>query len=225
MKKVKTLENDQLAKYVSSQLNLFFPDQNPVQADELLVWMNQAEERVFECFYGIKKKYFTEHETVYFNHLQTDQYCMYLYMLANFIYKNQGNLDLATKLYYLNKVMHSVDVYFTTDLPPVFLFVHPSGTILGRGKFHGRLVAYQGCTVGCLNEGIFPVFKGDVILYSHASVLGTCHIGHNVCIGTGVQVINTDVPDNTVVTGTYPNYQLRENRKSIVERPPFVYSI
>jgi serine O-acetyltransferase len=225
MKKVKTLENAYLANYITSQINLFFPDGNPIGPEELLLWINEAEDRVFECFYGIKKKYFTENETVYFNHLQTDQYCMYLYMLANYIYKKNGNLELATKLYYLNKVMHSVDIYFTTELPPVFLLVHPAATILGRGKFEGVLVAYQGCTVGCLNEGIFPVFKGDVILYSNASVLGTCQVGHNVCIGTGVLLINTDVPDHTVVTGTYPNYQFRENRKSIVERPPFVYSI
>lgn len=223
MKKTKSLDNSVLSVYLSAQLNHFFPDPSPVEAQELKLWIDAAEDRIFRCFEGIEKKYFNDQGQVFFHHLQTDQYCMYLYMLANYIHTEGGEASLCTKLYALNKALHHVDIYFTSQLPEVFLLVHPLGTIIGRGKFSGRFVAYQGCTVGCLNEGIFPEFRGDCILYANASVLGQCSIGHNVCIAAGVQLINTDVPDHTIVTGSYPDYTFRPNPKPITERPPFRY--
>jgi len=223
MERNTSLDNPGLSRYISAQLNHFFPDGSEITPGQLLPWINSAEQRVYSCFGGIRKKYFNEGGRIIFNHLQTDQYCMYLYMLANHIYLEKGDTQLCTKLYYLNKALHSVDIYFTSQLPEIFLLVHPLGTIIGRGKFSGMFVAYQGCTVGCLNEGIFPEFTGDVVLYANSSVLGKSRIGHNVCIAAGVRVINTDVPDNTIVTGMYPDYIFRPNSRPILQRPPFVY--
>ncbi len=223
MNRIKSLDNIQLSKYIASQLNHFFPDEQLIDATELLNHINQAEERVYACLESIPKKYFTEAENTYFNHLQSDQYCMYLYMLANSIYKLEGINNISTKLYYLNKSLHSVDIYFTSNLPDIFLFVHPLSTILGRATFGNYFIAYQGCTVGCLNEGIFPTIGEHVIMYANASILGNCKIGNNVCIAAGVSVINREIPDNVIVLGTYPNYKFLENNKTIFERPPFVY--
>jgi serine O-acetyltransferase len=116
-----------------------------------------------------------------------------------------------------------VDLYYTLKLPEVFLFVHPLGSILGRADYSDHFVMYQGCTVGCLNEGLFPVFKGKAILYAHSQILGKCTIGDNVCIASGVSVVNTDVPENTVVFGTYPNYKFVRNDKDFFDRPPYKY--
>ena len=223
MKITRSLSKEELSIYLEHQINTHFPDQNPVTSTSLLNLINKSDERAFACFSGIRKKYFNEGGETKFNHLHSDQYCMYLAMLSRFAYKNNFGEDLATKLYYLNKVMHSVDIHYFTELPNIFLLIHPLNTILGRATFSDHFIAYQNCTVGCLNEGVFPVFKGKTILYSNANVLGKCMIGDNVCIGAGVSVVNTDVPDNSIVTGQYPNYTIKENHNSIFNRPPFKY--
>lgn len=223
MRRVQSLGNDELARYVCAQLNHVFPDTDPLTPDRVRPAINAAQERAFRCFAGVKKKYFNEGDRIVFDHLHSDQYAMYLYMLANSVERDGDDLQLATKLYYLNKVLHGVDIYFTTQLPETFLFVHPVGSVLGRASFASGLVVYQGCTVGCLNDGVFPTFAGPAILYANASVLGRCRIGSNVCVGAGVSVINTDIPDDCVVLGRRPHYELRPNPKAPTERPPFTY--
>jgi serine O-acetyltransferase len=223
MKRVQSLSNQALAEYLARQLATFFPDQAQIAANEIEAFIRSSEERVYRCFAGIAKKYFNEGDRVLFNHLHTDQYAMYLSMLASHVYRSGGNRELATKLYYLNKALHGLDVYFDIHLPDIFLFVHPLSTVLGRATFADGLVVYQGCTVGCLNDGLFPTFTGPVILYAGASVLGRCRIGRNVCIAAGVSVINTDIPDDTVVLGSYPDYVLRPSSRPVIQRPPFIY--
>lgn len=219
----RSLSNDQLAAYVTAQLNNFFPDTNPISKAEVLKAVEMAEERVYHCFLNIRKKYFHQDGITNFNHLIGDQYCMYLYMLANHYYRETGEEHLPTKLYLLNKALHSVDIYFTSHLPEIFLFVHPVGTIIGRAKFSDYFIAYQGCTVGCLNEGIFPTFEGPVIMYANSSILGDCTIGTNVCLAAGAKVINKDIAPHKIVMGSSPELIIRSNNKTVEERPPFVY--
>ena len=225
LKRVKSINNSQLAKYIASQLNHFFPDHNTVKEEKMLRYIDSAEDRVFKCFWGIKKKYFCEGEVVQFNHLISDQYCMYLYMLANVVHEQHGDTDVATKLYYLNKSLHSVDIFYTTQMPDIFLFVHPLGTIMGRATFGDYFVAYQGCTIGCLNEGIFPTLGEKVMMYANSSILGKSTIGNNVCIAAGVSVINTDVPNDVIVFGQYGAYKFAPNHKDYWKRPPYYYDI
>lgn len=225
MKFVKSLDNKALSKYISSQINNFFPDNKLISKEEVFKAINISEERIYTCFSNIKKKYFNQNGITSFNHLITDQYCMYLYMLANTFFKETKEELLSSKLYYLNKVLHSVDIYFTTNLSDIFLFVHPLGSILGRASFSDYFIMYQGCTVGCLNEGVFPEFKGKTIMYSNSQVLGKCIIGDNVCVASGVSIINTNVPDNSIVLGEYPDYIFKKNNLSIFERPPFLYML
>lgn len=218
-----SLDNKGLATYLSKQLNNFFPDNDEVTVPQMLSYVSAAEDRVYHCFNGIRKKYFNEGSVTKFNHLISDQYCMYIYMLANHIYKNGGEEHVSTKLYYLNKALHSVDIFYTTQLPSIFLLVHPIGTILGRAEFSDYFIAYQGCTVGCLNEGVFPVFKGRTIMYANSSVLGTSEIGNNVCFAAGATVANQSIPSNKTVFGSSPSISLRDNMKDIHDRPPYKY--
>ncbi|MFL5752818.1 MAG: serine acetyltransferase, partial [Bacteroidia bacterium] len=80
---VKSLDNGELAIYLAAQLNHFFPDRNKVVSKELEHYIDSVEKRAFNCFSAIEKKYFNESGLTRFNHLHSDQYCMYLYMLAN----------------------------------------------------------------------------------------------------------------------------------------------
>jgi serine O-acetyltransferase len=223
LKSHKSLDNTSLADYVARQLNQFFPDRDPVDPMKLRQWIDRAEERVYHCLSNIRKKYFNEDGTVHFNHLISDQYCMFLYMLSNYIYREGGDPGLSTKLYNLNKALHCVDIYFTTRLPDIFLLVHPLGTIIGRAQFSDYFIAYQGCTVGCLNDGVFPEFRGKTIMYANSSVLGHSVIGDNVCLAAGSTVVNETIGDNKVVLGNSPGLTLKENHKDIHQRPPYHY--
>lgn len=219
----RSLNNHGLAQYICRQINHFFPDADPIQVEELFKAIELTEERAFYCFGNIRKKYFNEGDSIHFNHLISDQYCMYLYMLANHFHTVTGETHLPTKLYLLNKALHGVDIYFTTNLPEIFLLVHPIGTIIGRAQFADYFIAYQGCTVGCLNDGIFPTFEGKTILYANASVLGNCIIGDNVCFAAGSMVVNKNIEANKIVMGQSPELITRQNTKDIEHRPPFVY--
>ncbi len=220
---IRSLKNEDLAAYITKQLNHFFPDNQLVSEQEVLKAVKISEERIYYCFQNIRKKYFHSEGTTHFNHLISDQYCMYLYMLSNFYYRETKEEQLATKLYYLNKIVHSVDIFYTSQLPDIFLLVHPLGTIIGRATFSDYFIAYQGCTVGCLNEGIFPTFTGKTIMYANSSVLGDSVIGDNVCFAANATVINKNIESNKIVIGSSPTLVTRPNTKSIEERPPFVY--
>ncbi|MFL5753992.1 MAG: hypothetical protein ACJ76F_11340, partial [Bacteroidia bacterium] len=137
--------------------------------------------------------------------------------------KEKGNLKIAEKLYYLNKALHGVDIYYTAQLPEIFLFVHPIGSVIGRALFSDYFICYQGVTVGCLNDGIFPEFKGPAILYSNSSVLGKCIVGKNVCIAANTSVANQDISDDTIVIARDGKNTLSGNNKTVFQRPPFVY--
>jgi serine O-acetyltransferase len=222
-KTIRSLGNQDLAAYISRQINNFFPDNNAITQAEVLKAIEISEERIFYCFQNIRKKYFHENDLTTFNHLITDQYCMYLYMLANFYYKETKEESLPTKLYCLNKALHSVDIFYTSNLPNIFLLVHPLGTIIGRANFSDYFIAYQGVTVGCLNEGTFPTFEGKTIMYANSSVLGGCTIGDNVCLAAGTSVINKNIEANKIVLGRSPQLIIRSNNMDIEQRPPFVY--
>src|SRR5690606_28705512 len=117
---IRSLKNEELAVYISKQLNNFFPDTKLISDKEVLEVIKLSEERIFYCFQNIRKKYFHDDGNTHFNHLISDQYCMYLYMLANCYYQETMEEHLPTKLYYLNKALHGVDIFYTTNLPDIF---------------------------------------------------------------------------------------------------------
>lgn len=57
-----------------------------------------------------------------------------------------GDTVLADKIYYLNKMMNSVDLFYEIELPMHFGLEHPLGTIMGRAKFGDYFYFYQQCT-------------------------------------------------------------------------------
>jgi serine O-acetyltransferase len=141
------------------------------------------------------------------NPCHSGQYLIYLYFFSN-VCSNIGEKNLADKLYYLNKIMHSVDIYHEVALPESFFFEHPVGTVLGRAKYGNKFFAMQNCTVGG-NKGKYPIIGENVKLYSGAKILGNCIIGDNVSVSANTYIKDTDIPDDTIVFGTYPNLILK----------------
>ncbi len=221
---IRSLDMKQLAAYITRQVNHFFPDPNPLDEERMLSYLQHADERILACFGGVHKKYFNHQGCITINHLHSDQYCMYLNMMARHSFKEEEDEMTATKLYYLNKALHAVDIYYTVELPESFLFVHPVGSVLGPAKFGGFFVMYQNCLVGCLNDQVFPQFEGRTILYAGATVLGHCNIGDNCIFAAHSHTVNEKIKSNTVVIGGVPNIRMIANSTDFFQRPPFVYA-
>lgn len=207
-----------LAGYVSRQLGVFFPDGRPPSSGTLQPHINSALERTRLCFQGIQKKKFRDGERVMFNYMHPDHYAMFLYLLSNTASHNDRENPLAFRLYYLNKVLHGLDAFPDIELPEVFQFMHPTGTVLGHAKYGNYFCAYQGCTIGCGEDGVYPEFGDHVVMYAKSSVIGRCRIGSNVVIGAHALILNTNIPDNKVALGNGTSLQLRDNSTHVLER-------
>lgn len=158
------------------------------------------------------KYYFTElggARMCRFNPYHSVQYMTFLYYLSHDIYKNANAGQLCDKIYYLNKIFHSVDLFYAIDLPEHFGAEHPLGSVMGRAQYSNGFFFYQGCTVGGTYDKAgsinYPVIEENVKMYANSSILGKCHIGRNAQIGAGALVKNQNVPDNSIVFGQSPN--------------------
>jgi serine O-acetyltransferase len=209
---------DGLSAYVARQLGTFFPDGRPVPVAALQPYMKDALARTQLCFSGIEKKKFRDGGRVMFNYLHPDHYAMFLYLLANTVSRRDRADPLAFRLFYLNKVLHGLDIYHDTELPEVFQFMHPLGTVLGHAKYGNFFCVYQGCSVGSDEDRVFPELGDHVVLYAGASVIGRSRIGNNVVIGAHSLILNTDIPDNKVVLAGYQRLNIRDNPRHVRER-------
>lgn len=142
-------------------------------------------------------------------------YMIFLYYLSNELYRSGRCLELCDKVYYLNKIMHSVDLFYAIQLPDIFGAEHPLSSVMGRASYSDGFFFYQGCTVGGTydREGNlhYPVIGRNCRMYSNSSILGNCKIGDNVSIGAGAIVKNQNIPDNSIVFGQSPNLIIKPN--------------
>ena len=99
---------------------------------------------------------------------------------------------MSDKLYALNKAMASVDLFYQVELPDIFTFDHPLGSVMGRASYSDYFTFSQGCTVGN-NRGIYPRFGQSVFMLSDSKVIGDCEIGSNVIIGANAYVKDVDI--------------------------------
>lgn len=205
-----SLNEQELAGYTARQICNLFPDGQEVKSENLRPAVSQALARLEHCFSEVENKYFFDGERAVFNHLNGDQYAMWLYFLANELYLQKADLALCNKLFLLNKTLHGCDIFYEVTLPSVFLLVHPLGTVLGRGNYSDYFVAYQRCGIGS-NHGIYPTLGRHVTLRPGSSVLGNSNIG-NVCqIATDALVIDKNVEDNTLLLGRPGQIRIRPN--------------
>ncbi|HSI85352.1 MAG TPA: hypothetical protein VK970_16320 [Candidatus Methylacidiphilales bacterium] len=200
-----------LAVYTQRQLQHFFPDDASVSA--VAEYLDKALQRMDYCFSFVHDKYFKRDGQSQFDHLHSDQYAMYLYFLANTIYLEHGDPSVCNKLYYLNKALNGIDLYHAIEMPDIFMFSHPVGSVLGRAKYGNFLLIYQNCTVGSNHDVNYPILGEYVALYRGASVLGTCRVGNNCKIASGSTLLDTDLPDNSIFIGDKLNPLIKTSRR------------
>lgn len=168
-----------------------------------------ALKRVEFCFGASKNKYYKKNDEVVFSIYHSGQYCVFLYFLSHEIFLNRPDCRvLADKVYYLNKALNGLDLYYEIAMPDVFHLDHPVGSVLGRATYGEGFTFSQLCTVGN-NKGVFPVLGRNVIMYSGSKIIGSCNIGDNVDIAANTYVKDADIPSNSIVFGASPDLVIK----------------
>jgi serine O-acetyltransferase len=199
-----------LARLAAAQANAFFPDEEPLAPDDIMPAVPAALERLEHCFAAVDNKYFFDGDRPAFDHLHGDQYAMWLYFLANELFRREAPAATCSKLFLLNKALHGCDIYYEVALPSIFLLVHPLGTVLGRAEYSDYFVSYQRVGVGS-NRDVYPRFGRHVTLRPGAAVLGDCAIGDHCQVATESLVLDRDLPPNTLYIGNPKDASLKPN--------------
>lgn len=194
---------------VLHQLQQFFllseEEKNVIKERE---YIQQAEKLAVNSLKGFASKYF-KNEINPFNGVQ---YCNFLYWLSFIAYKDEQR-NIADKVYYLNKMLNAVDLYYEVHLPLEWSCEHPLGSVMGKAKYGNHFFFFQGCTVGGSRKGnelFYPEIGENVIMYSNSKIVGKSKIGDNVIIAANTYIKNQDVPSGSLVFGESPNLIIKK---------------
>lgn len=140
--------------------------------------------------------------------------CNFLYWLSRELFLEKES-RLADKVYYLNKALNSVELFYEVELPDIWSCEHPLGSVMGKAQYGNYFYFYQGCTVGgnFKKDGsiIYPRIGHHVKMFSNSKILGDSNIGNNVIISANCLVKNQNVPNDTIVFGQSPYLVFKEN--------------
>lgn len=181
-----------LSSYVAKQINNFFPSQNQEVVIDLAL-ISGALNRTNTCLSKIKGG-----APNGFNYLNSGQYATFLYYLSNIIWKKKVGVDVATKIFLLNKALNGIDLYYEIEMPDFFLIGHTVGMVFAKALYSDYCIFHQGCTVGRVLADR-PILEKGVVLYPNSSVIGACHVKENTVLSAGVHLINIDTPGNCYV--------------------------
>ena len=109
-----------LSEHVNNQIYNFFNLKVDVSP-----FIEVSLDRTLKCFQKNQNKYYQDLDNIYIFH--SGQYSIFLYYLSNTIYKSDVADNLADLIYYLNKVLHSVDWFYAIELPGYWGVEHPLG--------------------------------------------------------------------------------------------------
>ena len=192
--------------------------------DEALIskHLPKAMERFENCIRDCNNKYYSKENDEgiiepYFDPLHTCQWTLFLYFMANTIYKYENEKIEAArvvcdKIYGQSKNMSGCDIYFEVEMPEVFFFDHPLGSHLGRAKYGNGFSFLQGCLVEKL-DGKAPVIDDNVTMLTGSKIIGDSHVGENSLITEGTIIRNENIPANSVVYGESPNLVIKKRNE------------
>jgi len=206
---ITTLTSAELYSYLSQQLEHFFPDKT--EALQLGI-VELALDKVNYCFSRINLKYYHKNSDSYFNHLNSDHYVAFVYYCSQVAYQ-KDMIQLASKLFYLNKTLNAFHCMYDTKLPDVFMVLHGVGTVLGKANYGNYFVCFQGCTVGANAELEYPDIGDFTIMYPNSSIIGKSVVGNKSCIANGTFVNNIHIPENSLIHGRSPNLAISQDKK------------
>ncbi|MFC5760078.1 MULTISPECIES: hypothetical protein [unclassified Rhizobium] len=194
------LEASRLAAYCCEQIRRLIPFGDETEFGLVEKHLPEALRRLDHCISNV-----AVWKAGRFDILHSSQYCIFLYYLANTIWKHEKAAALCTKLFLLNKQLNAIDLFYEIEMPEVFFIGHSVGIVLAKATYGNHLVLYQNSTVG-KNHGVAPVIEDGVILYPNTAVIGGSLVRERSIISQGVSVINRETERGKIV------YQGPENR-------------
>lgn len=186
-----SLDIPELKRYVSHQLNSFFPDEKPV--DAAFNSLAETLENLETCINKVKLW-----EPGHFDHLHSTQYCIFLYLLARNTWTKIEDRAVCNKLFYLNKALNGIDLFYEIKMPDYFFIGHSPGIVLAKAQYSNYLVLYQNSTIG-RNTNKAPALGEGTILYPNSAIIGECVTGKNSTLSQGARLINKSCPENSIV--------------------------
>jgi serine O-acetyltransferase len=182
-----------LTAYTRAQLRNLIPDgRDEPLATYIARWQDEALARVMTCIDAVRMWRPGE-----FNYLHSSQYCQYLYLLANTIWRHEKDGAACTRLFLLNKALNGIDLFYEIEMPRIFFIGHSVGIVLAKATYGDYLVLYQNSTVG-KNHGDAPVLGQGVVMYPNTAVIGRCAVGDRTVISQGTSIVNRDTPGDCV---------------------------
>ncbi len=209
--------DEDLFRLVNHQIGNFWLDEGVHESgySSFEVAVKKAENN----FLSQKGSAFQNNGEALFDVTHTVQYSIFLYYYAHQLFQD-GNEEAASKVYYLNKIMNSVDWFYAINLPEHFGAEHPLGSVIGRATIGDYLFLYQGTSIGGNRKrGVlyYPLIGNYVLMYSNSKILGNAHIGNNVILSANTYVIDEDVPDNCIVFGSSPNLVIKDKSEMEIQ--------
>ena len=202
-----SLSKIKLTSYLKRQLYNYFPDSSVTAVNQMGAAVNIALEKLDNCLSKTSLNRYKKNGSTYFDHLFSDTYMLFLCYLANTVWQMTNDVNLASKVYYLNKVMHSFDCMYDNKIPDIFLIIHGFGTMMGKAEYNNYFVVYQGCTIGA-SHGIYPKIGTGVSLTANSSIIGKSIIGNRSTISTRTTVYQKNIPDDSTVYINFDTGQL-----------------
>jgi serine O-acetyltransferase len=189
------LSESELSDYTQRQLLHFFPDSTD-QAREtsiLRAAMPAVQRKLLRLINDVR--YWKPDR---FDPMHSTQYCIYLYLLAREIAVAGHDKATPTRLFYLNKALNGIDLFYEIELPEVFFFGHTTGMVFAKASYGEHLIFYQNSTVG-RSGGKTPSIGPRVCVFPNSLVLGSTAIAGDVIVSAGTSLINATVPEFSVV--------------------------
>ncbi|WP_052714280.1 LbetaH domain-containing protein [Paenibacillus dauci] len=184
--------------YVLRQLNHFFPDNKfPKNEEKLHKSFLNALDRTEYCFKHVALKSYHHDNKTFLSHTHSDQYTLFLWFFSNSLWKEYEDSELASKVFYLNKMLNGLTCMYDAEMPEIFLVIHGGGIVLGKASYSNFFVCYQGCTVGAIN-GIYPILGKGVAMAPQSSIIGNCRVGNLVTIGNQALLRNSNLEDGSI---------------------------
>lgn len=198
---IMSLTRNELKEYLSRQLDYFMPDMYKLIGNDTEEALDIALERMEYCLLHTKFRHYSKDGEANFQHLYSDQYSQFLYFYANSLWKLSRNKPLCDKMVVLNKALNGILCPYTVELPDIFLFLHPIGTIVGNAVYSDYLVLMQNVTINFADgsDGQEPLRIGKgVTLSTGCKIVGNKRIGDRSSIGTDTVIRNREIPDDMI---------------------------
>lgn len=184
---------ESLIDYVVAQCRSVVPDGRDVAFRAAVeAHLDEALERLHRCINAC-----APWRPDVFNVLQSSQHCIFLYYLANTIWRASGDTAAPTRLFLMNKAFNGIDLFYEIAMPEVFYIGHSVGIVLAKATYGNYLVLYQNSTVGRHKDQI-PVIGDRVVLYPNTALIGRSVVEDDVVVSQGTSVINKRVPKGQV---------------------------